>query len=330
MASTFLKPTVIARATVALLLRELALSRTIWTDAVAAAEFRGAFGDTVTLRVPAKVQARTRTLRSGAPLQVDDDLHEFGVPVTLTTDVYKGNTVTDENLALDITDFAEQVLTPQITAVAEKLEEIIAALIVGAPYIPELTIDPDDTDLKEDGKRSWWNVAVRAKRLLNEQNVPAGNRYLVVGAAVEEQILRDPRFIKADATGPVVAESALREATIGRIAGFTTLTSNFIPSDAAYAYHRSAYVLGAMPPRIPAGASTGEIRSLGQGQQAGAQSVASGIGVRWLMDYDARNTSDRSLVSTYVGTAVVEDPEDFDDPNSAKSLVRAVKIGTGS
>lgn len=329
MASTFLRPTVIARATVALLLRELVLSRTVWTDAVAAAEFRGAYNDTVTLRVPARVEARTRTLRSGTALQIDD-LHEFGVPVQLTTDVYKGIAVTDENLTLSIEDFGQQILTPQITAIADKLEDIIAALIVGAPYIPDMTIDPSDGDFQVNGQRSWWRIATRARRLLNQQNVPSGNRYLVVGAAVEEEILNDDRFIRADAVGTSVAESALREATIGRIAGFTVLQSNFIPEEAAYAYHRSAFVLGAMPPRVPAGATTGEIRSLGQGQQAGAQAVAGGVGVRWLMDYDAANTTDRSLVSTYVGTAPVEDPEDFDDPNSAKRLVRAVKIGTGS
>ena len=59
------------------------------------------------------------------------DSNQFGVPVTLDTDVYNGANITDEQLTLDIVDFRAQVLKPQITAVAEGIEEAIAAQIVG-------------------------------------------------------------------------------------------------------------------------------------------------------------------------------------------------------
>jgi hypothetical protein len=49
-ANTFLKPTVIARTALGLLERELVLPSLVWRDAVA--DFAGAQGDTVTIRVP--------------------------------------------------------------------------------------------------------------------------------------------------------------------------------------------------------------------------------------------------------------------------------------
>jgi hypothetical protein len=48
------------------------------------------------------------------------------------------------------------------------------------------------------------------------------------------------------------------------------------------------------------------------------------------MDYDYTNTTDRSLVNTWAGTASVTDPITPSDPDSLSSLRRAVKIINGS
>jgi hypothetical protein len=323
MASTFLLPTAIARATVDLLYRELVLARTVWADAIAPAEYEGKFNDTVTLRVPARRTARTRTLRAGTQI-VNDDSNEYGVPVKLDTDVYNGAPITDEDLTLSITDFAAQILMPQIRAVAEGVEDQVAALLTGATYEASHTIDADD--FQTSNVNDWYKIANRARRILSESHVPMANRYLVVGTAIEEEILNNDKFIRNDSIGQS-AESALREATIGRIAGFTVVTSTSIPDTDAYAYHRTAFVLAARGPRVPQGATMAVARSLSEAP--GAVGGLAGIGVRWLMDYDYTNTTDRSLVNTWVGTAVVEDPQDITDPDSDKDLVRAVRISGG-
>ena len=327
MASTFLRPTVIARLAVDLLLRELVLARTVWSDAIAPAEFEGAFGDTVTLRIPARRAARTRVLRAGSTI-TNDDSHEFGVAVTLDTDVYNGAPITDEDLTLSIQDFGKQILMPQIRAVAEGVEDQVAAQIVGATYKASHTIDADTSEFNPSSVRSWYRIANRARKILNESHVPRASRTLVVGASIEEEILNDDRFIRNDSIG-ASAESALREATIGRIAGFDVVPSMSIPDTDAYAYHRTAFVLAARAPRVPQGATMAVQRSLGEAERLGGSSGLQGINVRWLMDYDYENTTDRSLVNTWVGTAQVDDPDTPSSSASTKTLYRAVRISGG-
>jgi hypothetical protein len=326
-ANKFLKPTVIARATVGLLYRELVVARTLWTDAVDPGEFTGALNDTVTMRVPARRTARKRTLRAGTAI-VNDTTNEFGVPVQLTTDIYNGAPITDEELTLDITDFAGQVLTPQVRAVVEGLEDEAVTIIEDATYPARLIVDPSDTEFQVAGETDWYRVAARAAKLLDKELVPESGRTLLVGANVKEEIVTSDRFSRYDAIGPDNTD-ALRERIIGRIAGFDVIATTSIDDDDAFAYHRTAFVLATRAPRVPQGATFGQLRAAG-GAAQGAPQFYNGISVRWLMDYDYTNTTDRSLVNTWTGTAVVKDPIDVTNVNSAMELRRAVKITSGS
>jgi hypothetical protein len=303
MAFTAVKVGQIARTTLGMLIRELVIARTVWNDAVDS--FDGALNDTVTIRMRARVAARTRTLRAGTPL-TGDTLVEFPVPVQLTTDVYQSVPVTDEQMNLDIESFATQVQAPQTEAVALGVEDQIATRITGAAYPAAHTLEFDNTDP--------WKTINRARRLLNAANVAMNSRTLLVGTQIEEAILNSDRFVKADNIGDVRASTALAEATIGRIGGFQVVATNAIDPDEAYAYHRTAFVLGTRAPRVP------------EGVTAGASVSYQGTSARWIMDYDYANTTDRSLVNTWVGTAAVTDPDDPTDTGSDRSLIRAVKI----
>lgn len=301
MASTFLKVGKIARMSLGLLLRELVIAKTVWADAVGGDEFIGALNDTVTIRVPAIGQpARTRTLRAGTPI-TNDDLVEYGIGVQLTTDVYKGVPVSDEQLTLDITDFGEQVLRPQVQAVAEKVEDLIAAAIEGATYVSPITIATDDPYL----------AFVDARSALNDAKVPRASRFLLAGSNVEAWLLKSDRLKPLD--NPI-GESAFADAALGRIAGFTVVGTSAIDPNSAYAYHRSAFILATRAPKVPDGVS------MGQGISG------EGLAMRWIKDYDYANTTDRSLVNTWVGTKVVEDSEDPTDPTPTTALVRAVQL----
>lgn len=318
MADSFLKVGVIGQTVIQLLFRELVLARTVWTDAVRGDEFVRALDDTVTLRVPAKRTARTRTLRAGTPLIVDDST-EFAVPVKLDTDVYNGAAITDEELTLDIVDFGQQVLVPQVRAVAEGIEEKVASEIQGATYLTDITVDDSDP----------YKAAVAARKTLNDQAVPKAERYLVVGSAVEAAMLTSDRFVKVSDRGDAGATSAFEDAAVGRVAGFTVLESNALDEDEAYAYHRTAFVLAARTPKVPQGAAFGQEVPLTRASQGGGAEIGAGLAglsVRWVMDYDSVNARDRSFTSTYVGTAAVKDPVDPSDVNSAKQMVRAVRL----
>jgi hypothetical protein len=286
-ANTFIKPTRIAAQALGLLEREIILPALVWRDA--GGDFAGAAGDTITLRVPARTQARTRALRGARPTTSEgagiitmDELTETSVDVTLDTAVYSAVPITDENLTLDISDFGAQIAEPQVRAVSEGIENAVAAEMTGATYATTLTLSTTDP----------YDTIVDARTALNKANVPMTDRVLVLGADLEGYFLKSDELHQVDKAG---SDSALRDAVMGRIAGFTAVVSNALPSNVGFAFHRTAYVLGMRAPAIPAGATFGASRS------------AFGLAMRWIRDYDFRNVQDRSLFDTYIGTNIVAD-----------------------
>lgn len=288
MANEFLKAERIAAQALGLLEREIVLPSLVWRNAFG--DFRGVAGDTITVRVPARTTARTRPLRGtrpsdseGAGIITMDELTETSIDVTLDESIYSAVPLTDENLRLDITNFGSQVLTPQVRAVAEGIENKVVDEMVGATYQTSLTLDTVDPV----------NTIVDARVALNKQNVPMNDRILVVGADMEAVFLKSEHLNRVDQSG---TDSALRDATIGRIAGFNqVVVSNALPVGVGFAYHRTAYVLNLAAPVTPDGASYGASQSF------------QGLAMRWLRDYDFRNVQDRSLLDVYIGSNIVAD-----------------------
>jgi hypothetical protein len=288
-ANSFIKADRIAAQALGLLEREIIIPALVWRNA--GGDFAGAAGDTITIRVPARTTARTRTLRGARPTTSEgagiitmDEMTETSVDVTLDTDVYSAVPITDEELTLDITDFGAQIAEPQIRAIAEGIENAVVAEMTGATYGTTVT-GVTSTNVYE--------KIVDARVALNKANVPMAERYLVVGSDFEGILLKSDDLHQVDHSG---SSSALRDAVIGSIAGFSqVVVSNALPANQAYAFHRTAYVLGMRAPAIPAGASFGASRS------------AFGLSMRWIRDYDFRNVQDRSLFDVYIGTNVVAD-----------------------
>lgn len=321
MASTFIKAERIASQALGLLEREIVLPALVWRNA--GGDFRGAAGDTITMRVPARTTARTRPLRppasgagartvgsEGTGIITMDDLVETAVDVTLDTAVYSAVPIGDEQLTLDITDFGEQVAEPQVRAIAEGVENALVAEMTGATYATTLYFDPANTTGAEP-----YDVLVDARVALNKANVPMNERFLVVGSDFEGILLKSDELHQADKAG---SDSALRDATIGRIAGFSqVVVSNALPSDVGFAFHRSAFVLNMQAPAVPNGATYGASRA------------AFGLSMRWIMDYDLRNVQDRSMFDVYIGTNIVADGPDSADADTAPDFVRAVKLQLG-
>lgn len=301
MANTFLSSQRIAATALGLLQREIVLPRLVWS--YGAADFRGAKDDTITLRVPAVLTARDYGMRNNrSSAIVMDDLTELGVDVTLTSQPYSAVAITDEQLTLDIADFAVQVLSPQIRAVAEKLEDTIVAALADAdvPAGSEVDWDPADP----------LGSILDARKVLNDNNVPMAGRALVLGSALERDVLGVDNLIRVDASG---SDSALRDATIGRLAGFTVVTSNAIDADVGYAFHQTAIAFANVAPVVPDGATMGESRTY------------QGLSMRWIRDYDPTHLQDRSVVSCFAGASSVTDA----DPDTPVNM-RLVKLGGGS
>ena len=292
MANSFLKAQKIAATALGLLQREIILPQLVWRDP--AGSFEGAAGDTISLRVPARTTARTRPLRGqrtaaseGNGIIVLDELTEYKVDVTLDEAIYSAVPITDENLTLDIADFATQVLSPQVRAVAEGLEIKVANLMLNATYATTIT------GLAGGGVGTVYDKMIDARKALNDANVPMNDRIVVIASDLEAAFLKDDQLNQVQLSG---SDSALRDATIGRIAGFgQVVVSNALPQGVGFAFHRTAYALSVVAPRVPSGASYGAV----QGYQ--------GLGMRWIRDYDFRNVQDRSLLDVFAGANVVAD-----------------------
>lgn len=286
MPNEFIKAERVVRTQVGLLERELILPNLVWREGFG--DFRGAKGDTITIRLPAYSVARTRVLRSGDPIVLGSRI-ESSVDLKLDTHVYDAVPITDEELTLDIVDFGAQVLQPGVRAVARGIEDAVATEIASATYAPEhqVTIDPDEPH----------RAFARARRLLNDANVPMDMRVCVCGSGVEEAILNAENIVRADASG---SDSALVDATFARLRGFRLVVSNAIDPDKAYAFHQTAFALALVAPAIPDGASWGDTVAI------------SGFAIRALRDYDFMNVRDRLLTDVFVGTGTVEDLGEFD------------------
>jgi hypothetical protein len=315
MTFTPLKAEQIVAAGVGLLKQELVAADMFWKQD--ASEFTGAKNDTVTLRLPAYGVANERDMRSATAISFSD-LAERSISIKLDKHLYHATKITDEALTLDIQNFSSQILAPQSDAVARAVEAKAIATMTGATYDATRTIEFDAANPLA--------FLVKARELLNKANVPMTDRYVAVGSDIETALIQK---LSADASVTGGAHSAaLRDATIGRLYGFTIVSVPGLPVKQAYAFHRSAYALATRAPARPNGA------------KMVASTSSNGFAMRWLMDYSDELISDRSLVDLFAGTAVVTDNgsldtdgrftpsvelADINDP--AKNLfVRAVKV----
>lgn len=307
MANTFIKSERIVSTMLGVLSREVVLPQLVWRDA--GGDFRGAKNDTVSIRLPAYTNARTRTLRAGTAITVDE-LDETKVDVTLDTDVYKAIGVSLEELTLDVESFERQVAIPATESVARGIEDALATEMNGATY--QTTVEVDEADP--------YLALIDARIALNKANVPAGGRFLAVGSDIEAAILKSDRLSKFDQSG---SDTALREASIGRIAGFTAVSVPGLDPGIAIAAHQTAFVLSTRAPSVPQGAVTGSTRS------------ALGFSMTAIQDYDFINTTDRFAAHVFMGTNTVADRGTLDtegrfvpsaDGTAAPILVRAVKL----
>lgn len=79
---------------------------------------------------------------------------------------------------------------------------------------------------------------LEARRLLNVQEVPMDDRFLLIPPTQEKAMLQIADFIQADRYG---AADAIQNGELGRIYGFKVLVSNAAESDGySLAYHRNA------------------------------------------------------------------------------------------
>jgi hypothetical protein len=304
----------IVRTILGLLEREVTLPALVWRDA--AGDFRGAKNDTISIRLPSYFNARSRDLRSG-DTRTKDSLIERKVDVTLDKDIYGVIAITDEELTLDIESFNGQVVAPVAGGIVRALEDELVTTMSGASYENSVEVDTST------GDGYAFNAAVDARKFLNDARVPASGRAIVLGSGLESAFLKDPQFIRADQSG---STATLREAQIGRVAGFPVFTAPGLAPDEGYAFHRTAYVMSTRAPMVPRGVPWGAVASFG------------GFALRVAQAVDPDELVDNFHADAWVGTNVVTDngtinedgqfvpSTDPDASGEADLFVRSVKL----
>lgn len=295
--SNFLKPTRIVSTALGLLVREMTLPALVWKNPVGS--FAGAFEDTISIRLPAFIEADSRVLRSGTARN-QRQLFETKVDLTLDTDIYLDVPITDEQLTLDIVDFGGQVLNPMVAGIARKYETLLASTMEGATYANEITFDLSSGDPYSD-------IAVAGRSYLNNAFVPYDGRVIVCGSQIEEAFLNSDKFIKANESG---SDQTLREATIGRVAGMNVVSSPALSGDVAIVMHQTAFVLATAAPVVPAGAPYG------------ASSAYNGMALRLVRVFDPDAVEDRVILDAWTGSDAVMDHGHYDaDPDLGGKFV---------
>lgn len=255
--------------------------------------FKGTLGDTITLRIPGlKATARDYEWRTRtAPIVLDDIGGGAAMAFNLNTHIYSATGLTDEHMTMDDIDFVTEVVNPQAAAVAERIESKV--LTAFRAVVPKFTVAfqaGDDPFL----------AALEARRLMNSSKVaPAAGRVHLVGSDVAAAWVASDRLSRYDSIGQE-GTPAVRDATVGRLAGDPVVEVPWFNPNEAYYMHKSALLFATIAPVQPQGAS------------ASAAVTSRGLGFRWLQDYDPNYLRDRSIVSAFFGAVSVRDERNAD------------------
>jgi hypothetical protein len=305
MAHDFLKAEVIGNQALGLLQRELVLPNLVYRDAET--HYAGTVGprdDKVIIPVPGKMgPARELPWRERNRQIITDDIVEGQAEIELDTYLYKAVQLLREEQTLDIADYGRQVLQPMTTSVAETAEDRVALAIQNAPYTEEIEVEATD--------RGTYNALVDARKYLTQNRVPRAGVVAVLGSEMEARALKDPTFVDVGRAG---SDSALRDANLGRIAGFNLFTSDAIDPESIYIFHPTAFPTVFRAPK-PA-------RSVPFSASLASDSIA----MTYWESLDSTNDSDRAFLGTFFGVNHYEDPTDPTDPQGTTSFVRAIRL----
>lgn len=292
MANSFYTPTQVAQTAVAMAQQGAYLSGTINRNYENDLLGGGGKSTTVNIKVPSALVARERGIDDITTAIILDSLSETTIPLTLGTHVYSGVALSEGDLTLHLASFAEQVLQPQMDAVVDDIEDLVSSAINAAPGLQ--TGEKVRPSVGSNLKAAWASDPIKflidVRRILVARGVPQSNLNVVVGTNVYADLVSTGKLLDA---AQAASSAALREGSVGRVAGFTIVESTRVNADHIVAYHRDAFTLATRAPLVPAGVAFGAFEASG------------GYSLRYIRDYDASVAKDRSLVSTFAGAAAM-------------------------
>jgi len=116
-------------------------------------------------------------------------------------------------------------------------DQIIAQLRLASTATPDHNIDLDGSAASGSATALTLEGISKARELLNRQNLPSSDRWLVIPPELEKDLIDLDQFRNADKYG---SREAILEGEIGKIYGFRVMVHNGLNANEACAYHRSA------------------------------------------------------------------------------------------
>lgn len=237
----------------------------------------------VKIKYPTTLFARERDIDDVTSNIELDSIVESGTTINLDKKmVYSAVPLSEGDLNLRLKDFSAQVLKPQTGAIADDIEHRLASKLLAVPA-------PTDFSATYDAANP---VAyfTKLRKHLRDNGVPQAGIQVVVGTGIYADLLDAKAITDTSESG---STAALREGQVGKVRGFTVVESTRLSDFEVLAFHRDAVTLVTRAPAVPAGASFGA--SVNDG----------GYSIRYLRDYDAMKTVDRSIVATFVGVGIL-------------------------
>ena len=291
-ANIFIKGTKIAQTGLALLKKRLQ-APALFTIKKGLADFKGAEGDTVSVKRPAILVARELAWRGDDEI-IADKLVNTKIQITLNKHPMSAVDLSPEEITLDEINYVADVQVPQVDAIQVWFENLLVDTLRNANFISALQQKFDlnsNKGIESDARQ----VAIRGRKLLNSQHVPLTGRYWLVGADVSEAIATHPKLLEVDAAG---VPEALREGVVGKLGGFIIVELDALKADESYFVHETAIAYAAVAPAVPQGATKG-----------GGVAGSNGLAVTQVWDYNSKTGKDRSLVHAFAGATPVLDPK---------------------
>ncbi|MFI0268571.1 P22 phage major capsid protein family protein [Streptomyces luteogriseus] len=291
MANTFLTAQQIAQQALANLYETTVMASLVHRDYEA--EFARKQGDAITIRKPTTFVANEYNRAAGITVQ---DATENSVNMTLNHFADVSFAVTSEDMTLKMQDFDEQLLTPAMEAISQKIDRDLLAL--RDDIVQEVGVVAGDNEWAWDNPR----VLIDAGRVLDTQKVPQTERRVAVGPNIAAKWLGDPLFHEADKRG---STEGLTEASLGRrVFGFDPYmtqniakpaqTSGNSTTEVGLAFHKSALALAFRPLELPMGARDAAISNY------------KGFGLRVVYDYDMDKKQMVVSVDCLYGTKTID------------------------
>lgn len=245
-------------------------------------EFVAGVGDTITIRKPAKFEAKEFT--SAIELQ---NATETGVEVVMDKHLDVSFAVGPREMSLDIADFSQQFLVPAMQAFADKVDTYLIGL------------EKDVTSRHDVSEAVTLADILATRKFLTDHAAPLTDRRFVYDSAVEVDLLTlaDGLFISAEKVGD--NGTALREASLGRKFGMDFYVDQNIKYDTdhtpALMFHKNAFALVTRPLALPSGAANAAIVNY------------DGFGLRVVYGYDITKKTDTISIDMLCGVKTLDE-----------------------